>query len=263
MKDDLTRRNERAWDDKTPYHVNTKFYDPPSFLNGQSTLKGVELDLCGSVAGLDLLHLQCHIGLDTLSWARLGARVTGVDFSGEAIASARQLADRAGIEATFLKSDVQRLPTTLNDRFDLVVSTYGALCWLGDLETWANGIARVLRPSGRFVLVEFHPILDVIHGGCISNRHTYFGNGARELKSRGTYANRDADITFTEYLWQHPVSEVVTALINAHLRLDSQIEYPFCSYQIVTALDEEVNGYWRSSENPNRVPYLYSLVASR
>lgn len=263
MSDELSRANQSAWDAKTPHHVKSRFYDVPLFLSGGSTLKGLECDLCGCVRGLDLLHLQCHFGLDTLSWARLGARVTGVDFSAAAIAAARGLADQSGLLATFIQADVQALPDNLDSGFDLVISTYGTLCWLGDLEAWARGIANALRPGGRFVLVEFHPILDVFYDGCISNRDDYFSDGANELKSNGTYADCTADVLLTEYLWQHPVSEVVTALIGKGMRLKSLVEYPFCSYRIVPELDVEVSGYWHSSKAQRRIPYLYSLVLSR
>jgi SAM-dependent methyltransferase len=263
MTDLLIKANEEAWDAKTPFHVSSRFYDVPGFLGGGSTLKGLERLLCSDVRGLDLLHLQCHFGLDTLSWARLGARVTGVDLSGNAIKAAHEIARLTSLNGTFVKADVQRLPDTFVDRFDLVVVTYGALCWLSDLQAWASGIARALRPGGRLVLVEFHPIIDVFYAGVISKRDVYFGDVAAELRTLGTYADRDADLHLTEYVWQHPTSDVISAIMGARLRLEHFEEYPFCSYQIVPDLDIERDGYWFSSAAPKRLPFLYSIVATK
>lgn len=260
---DQIRANEKAWDLKTPHHVQSNFYDIGVFLDGTSTLRSLERELCGDVAGLKLLHLQCHFGLDTLSWVRLGANATGVDFSSEAVAAARDLADRARLDATFIKADVQRLPEDLNGRFDLVVSTYGALCWLKDLSAWASGLAAALRPGGRAVIIEFHPFLDVFFDGCVSGKRSYFGGLAREISSRGTYAARTASIELTEYLWQHPISEVIGALLSTGLRLDQFMEYPYCSYPIVPAFDIERDGWWSSSCSPDLMPCLYSLVVSK
>ena len=254
--------NREAWNLRTPQHVTSEFYDVRHFLEGGLTLKRLERELCGPVDGSTLLHLQCHFGLDTLSWVRLGAQATGVDFSEEATSAAAELAERAGLDAEFINAEVTRLPRELADRFDLVVSTYGALCWLPDLDAWALEAAKCLKRGGRLVVVEFHPVLDIVHDGCISKRRGYFGDGPRPVRSKGTYANREAAIEYPEVLWQHPVSETVAALIAAGLTIEQFGEYPFCSYPIVPELDVREGDYWHSSAG-DRIPYLYSVVARR
>lgn len=255
--------NQKAWNLRTPFHIASDFYGVEAFLKGASTIKRLEKDLCGDAKNLELLHLQCHFGLDTLSWVRLGAKVTGVDISEIAINAARHLADRASLNATFLQGDVQSLPNCLNDRFDRVISTYGTLCWLSNLSVWAEGISRVLNTGGQLIIVEFHPMLDVLFDGCVSAKAEYFGSDVRTIKSKATYAAKNAAIEYTECLWQHPVSEVITALLKAGLILKKFNEHPFCSYQIVSQLDIKKGDYWVCSDNPLRSPFLYSIVASK
>lgn len=258
----LTGLNRAGWDRRTPFHVRSKFYGAEEFLQGTTTLKQIELDLCGEVAGRDLLHLQCHFGLDSLSWARRGARVTGIDFSPVALESARQLARAAKLEARFVEADATALGRLLAGGFDVAVSTYGALCWLPSLAGWATGIAASLRPGGRLVLVELHPFLDVVHAGCVSGAATYFAGEPAIKETSGTYADRHAQITYTQVLWQHPTSEVISALAGAGLRIEAFAEYPYCSYPIVPELRVERDGYWHP-EGGARLPYLYSVVAEK
>lgn len=152
--------NRALWDSLAETHGTTatdQSYDVEAFLGGQQTLRSIERELAGDVAGKDLLHLHCHFGMDTLNWARLGARVTGVDFSPVAITRARALAERAGLVADFVVADTQRLPDSLAAGFDVVVATYGVLSWIADVNAWMRGAARALRPGGRLVLVDIHP----------------------------------------------------------------------------------------------------------
>ena len=155
------RSNLEHWNKLTPIHERSKFYDVESFKSGKSTLKSIELEELGDVSGRSLLHLQCHFGLDTMSWARLGARVTGVDFSDRAISLAQELSKELGIEADFVCSDVYDLRSILDKQFDIVFTSYGILCWLPDLRRWAEVIAHFLRPGGTFYMVEGHPFVDV------------------------------------------------------------------------------------------------------
>lgn len=151
------QRNRHAWDLRTAAHLDTEFYDVDAFRRGGLSLRGLEREELGDVQGQSLLHLQCHFGLDTLSWARLGATVTGVDFSQDSIAAARSLAAETGIEAAFVCSDIYDLPKALDGEFGIVVTTYGVLPWLPDLAEWGRIVASFLRPGGRFCLVEIHP----------------------------------------------------------------------------------------------------------
>jgi len=150
--------NRASWNARTPVHLRSRFYDLEAFKAGQTSLKPIELEQVGDVRGKSLLHLQCHFGQDTLSWARLGARVTGLDLSDVAIAEARALASGLGIRARFVEGNVYDAPALLGgERFDVVFTSYGVVGWLPRLEPWARAIAASLAPGGTFHGVEFHP----------------------------------------------------------------------------------------------------------
>lgn len=255
----MIANNRDAWDLRTGIHVGSPFYDVEGFRAGACTLKPPELSLLPDVDGSRLLHLQCHFGLDTLSWARRGAKVTGVDFSPEALDVARRLGCETGLRAEFVEADVQTLGDRFAGRFDVVVATYGVLCWLGDLDGWARGIMASLRPGGRFVLVEFHPILDVLCDGIASGHRDYFANGSLVSHGTGTYTDRDAPIAYVEERWQHPVGEVVTALAQAGLHITGVEEFAGCSYPIAATLDTRREGLWYPAENEGRIPWMYAV----
>ena len=150
--------NRKLWDNKVPIHVKSDFYALENFLKGETSLTKIELEALGSaVAGKKLLHLQCHFGMDTLSWARLGAQVTGVDFSPKAIRQARKLAKQIGQKARFVESDIYSLKENLAGKFDIVFTSFGTIGWLPDLEKWADVIAHFLKKGGVFYIADFHP----------------------------------------------------------------------------------------------------------
>jgi 2-polyprenyl-3-methyl-5-hydroxy-6-metoxy-1,4-benzoquinol methylase len=153
--------NENLWNHWTDLHAKSEWYDLEGFKAGRLSLGDIEREVLGDVAGKSLLHLQCHFGLDTLSWARLGARVTGVDFSEKAISLARALGSELEIPATFVRSNIYDLPDNLSGQFDIVFTSYGVLWWLPDIKEWAKVVAHFLRPGGTFLLVEFHPLASV------------------------------------------------------------------------------------------------------
>lgn len=255
-----TSVNETAWDIRTPVHVASTFYDLKGFLSGGCTLHTPERELVPDPAGARLLHLQCHFGLDTLSWARRGASATGVDFSAVAIDEGRRLAAETRLPVEFIKADVQALPRSLDRRFDVIVSTYGVLPWLHDLDGWARGIRCALAPGGSFVLVEFHPILEILHPGSVSGVGGYFmPRPPKEQWSTGTYTDPQAAIAYREYRWQHPVGDVMTALLGADLAVTSFREYPYCSFPLVPGLQRRDDGEW-APEGTATSPYLYSIV---
>ncbi|AWL88201.1 hypothetical protein AMK14_16740 [Streptomyces sp. TSRI0445] len=249
------RVNENAWDVRTPVHLGSSFYDVPSVRAGRCTLGERELTLAGDVGGARLLHLQCHFGLDTLSWARRGARATGVDFSRAAVTAARELSAELGVPAVFHRADVQDLPAELSG-FDLAVTTYGVTCWLEDLSAWAASVHGALRPGGRFLLVEFHPLLELALPGAVSGHGSYFGSpDPPPTATSGTYTDPDAPIFYEEYRWQHPVGDVVNALIGAGFELTGLGEYPDSP---VPLFDERLAG---SPLAP--APRSYSITARR
>lgn len=151
--------NRRNWNERTAIHARSQSYDLAGFRAGRSSLLPIELAEVGDVAGKSLLHLQCHLGVDSLSWARLGARVTGVDFADEALAVARGLNEELGLDTRFLHANLYDLPDLLNEQFDIVYTTYGVLCWLHDIPRWAQIAASYVKPGGILYLADFHPLM--------------------------------------------------------------------------------------------------------
>lgn len=249
LRKGLHEENRRAWDRATEAH-NSHKRDQAAFLRGGgSTLFPEEIELLGGLSGLSLLHLQCNSGQDTLSLAQLGAEVTGVDISDVAIEFARTLSQDSGIPGTFHRSDIydwlEAASAEDGPRFDVVFSSYGAYCWLSDLDLWAQGIASVLRPGGRFVLVDFHPLLQIFEEDW-TPIHNYFGGGRHTAWEEGigdyiamsgpalapsgyqdgiqNFANPHPSNEFT---WT--LSDIVTGILKARLTLEELREYPYAN----------------------------------
>ena len=157
--DKYYKANKAMWDQFARINVESKTYKTEAFLKGETSLNSIELEEVGTVRGKTFLHLQTHFGLDALSWAREGAIVTGVDFSSDGIAISRDLAKKANIDARFIEANIYDLPDVLDEKFDIVYTSYGVLVWLPDLKRWAEIVAHFLKPGGTFYIVEFHPYL--------------------------------------------------------------------------------------------------------
>ena len=253
--------NRRLWDGRVAAHQRTAHYDLDGLRAGRSSLRPVEVEELGDVSGRSLLHLQCHFGMDTISLARLGARVTGVDFSEPAIARARELAAELGVEARFVQSDVYELTRVLHEQFDVVFTSHGVLCWLPDIPGWARVVARFLRPGGRFVMVDEHPIALCFEeeAGRLELRHPLFQREPFEVESTGTYA--DPDITLpaaTSYQWSWTVAGMTSALIDGGLRVERLRELPLGSWRRFPGMRRDDEGWWRLPGDP-----LPLLVACR
>jgi SAM-dependent methyltransferase len=266
------RSNQAMWDVWARHHVASPFYDVEGFKaggrKGRRGLDALETRLVGEVNGKSLLHLQCHFGLDTLTWARRGAAVTGVDFSEQAIGAARALASEVGLPATFIHSDVYDLPARLEGEFDIVFASHGVLCWLPDLDRWAGVAAHFLRPGGRFYLIEVHPFPLVFDEKCgdreLQVGYPYFHPG-EPLRSerRGSYAVPEADFDSVMYEWVHPLSDAVGAMLRAGLRLDSFEEYPYLGWAMFPWMVERPDGMWELPEGMLSLPLMFSLAASK
>lgn len=230
MPDDADRLNRAFWDEVARLHGQDGYYDTEAFLRGEPSLTHRELEeirsAVGSVEGIDVLHLQCHFGLDSLSLARMGARVIGVDYSQVAIGRARALAATAGIKATFVQADARALPTELRERSDLVFASYGALIWVGDLDAWMESAHAALRPGGWLVVVDGHPIQRMVESVDPPRfRDPYHGLQPLELEGVRSYAvpeTLNAD-RIVEY--PYGLGEVVTAAVGAGFRVDALTEY--------------------------------------
>ena len=269
MDDDWFERNRAWWDERVPAHLTSDFYGVDRFLAGGTPLRGFEILEAGDVAGLDLVHLQCHLGLDTLGWARLGARVVGVDLSAPAIAAARELAARAGLDAQFEVGNVYDAPTTLRGRtFDRVYTGIGALCWLPDIDRWAAVVAELLRPGGRLHLVEFHPLTHWCLGEAdLRVEHSFFHEGPwvwDDEDETGSYAAPDATFEHHDTVeWNHGIGAVVTALAGAGLRIESLVERPTSFMRRWPFQVEVAEQDWRNPPELPQIPLSYSLIAMK
>ncbi|MCL4544570.1 MAG: class I SAM-dependent methyltransferase [Chloroflexi bacterium] len=265
--DEHTQTNREHWNDLVPIHLRSTMYAVDAFRAGASTLQPLELAEVGPVAGKTLLHVQCHFGLDTLSWARRGAVVTGADFSDQAITAARSLSAELALPARFVCSPVNDLPGALAGTFDIVYSTYGVLCWLGDLERWAQVIAHFVAPGGVFYLADGHPAANALEDvdGEPRLRHPYFSTGAPDAyEVDGSYADWTAHVEHQKAIeWTHTLGEIVSALCTAGLRLEFLHEHPFSFFQAFPSLVQAGDGTWRWPGHADRVPLLYSLRARK
>jgi SAM-dependent methyltransferase len=265
---DYLETNRRHWDELVPLHMQTRFYDVDGFRAGASSLHDLEIEEVGDVAGKSLLHLQCHFGLDTLSWARRGAKVTGVDFSPAAIEAARGLAEECGIEARFVESDIYALPDVLEEQFDIVYTSYGIVFWHPDVPQWAEVVARFVKPGGFFYIAEFHPICSVFHNESADDRleikYPYFEGEAQRFEEDGTYADRDAKLeNKVTYSWPFTLGGVVTSLIEAGLRIEFLREHPFTVEQFWPLVEEVAPRKWALRRYRESIPLMFSLKARR
>ena len=254
---DYLTANKKAWDKRTALHIKSRFYDMASFINGQCSLNPIELAQVGSVAGKSLLHLQCHFGQDTLSWARLGAQVTGLDFSVRAIEQANVLKQATGLEATFIESDVYQFGAENVKTYDIVFTSYGALCWLPDLAAWATTVAGALKTGGEFHLVEFHGVNDLLCG------YPYFPTGEASVEEEGTYTENCDGTTSTTVTWSHSLSEVINSLLDAGLRIEHVGEYPFSPYDCFDGLQYVQGLGYQMLHKGQQIPLVYSIKARK
>jgi len=261
---EFLENNRSLWNGWTRLHERSRFYDIEGFKAGKSTLEPLEIEEVGDVAGKSLLHLQCHFGLDTLSWARRGAQVTGADFSDEAIKLARSLAAELNLPAEFIASNIYDLPRVLEGEFDIVFTSYGVLSWLPDLNAWGEVIAHFLKPGGAFHLVEYHPFTSMLGDDGHTFEYPYFHTPIPiKLHSTGSYAVPNAPgFSHTEYNWSHSLGDVVNALIRADLRLEFLHEFPYWHTNPFTA-EEFEPGKTRLTGWPVEPPHMFSLRAVR
>ena len=263
--DQYTKANQLSWDERVPIHVASECYSLDKFKAGRCSLKSVELEELGDVSGKSLLHLQCHFGMDTLSWAKQGAIVTGVDFSAQAITYAKSLAEELGLNARFVISDIFELPKNLTGEFDIVFTSYGVLCWLSDLAQWANTIAHFLKPEGIFYIVDGHPagnIFDDKTEGQLSVRYSYFNIGPERVECDVTYADWSAHLeNRVTYEWEHSIGEIINALIGVGLEIKFLHEFPFTFHKQLPWMFQDADDLWHLPDGDKRIPFLYSLMA--
>ncbi|GAA4171871.1 class I SAM-dependent methyltransferase [Gryllotalpicola koreensis] len=264
--------NRANWDERVAGHLVA--YDTDGFVADSARISSVVRDDLalmaphlpnGSVNGLSLLHLQCHIGTDTLSFTRLGAQVTGLDFSGEAVAAARTLAERAGLEARFVQTTVDAASDLIHEKFDVVYTSIGVLCWLPDLAAWARTIRALLKPGGLFYIRESHPMVMTLDpdraDGVLAVTYPYFHSPEpSRFDNEFSYAG-DARLTNSaQYEWQHPLSEIIGALLGVGLTIEAFGEQDTLQWPFLAGMVPE-GANWVLPEGRERVPMTFSIVA--
>jgi SAM-dependent methyltransferase len=265
--------NRKLWDAWTPIHTSGSFYDAQRFRDDPNDVRiePWERAEVGAISGKTLLHVQCHFGLDTLSWARLGAaQVTGVDFSEPAIAFARELAQETGLaeRSRFVVSDVYDLPGPLaGETFDVVYTGRGAIGWLPDLEPWAEAIAGFVRPGGIFYIHEAHPALwaldDEQPPGEVRLAYDYWGGETLTFPVQGSYADETADVDAeVEHGWNHSLGEIVTLLADNGLRIELLDEKRVLDWPAAFLEEREGHWTWPAAAGGN-LPLMYSLRARK
>lgn len=267
---EFVESNRRLWNGWTGLHVDSDFYNVEGFCADPASrpLDSIEREVVGDIAGKRLLHLQCHFGLDSLRLALQGAQVTGVDFSADAIAAARALASRTGIDATFVESDVRSLPVEVPEGgYDIVYTSYGVLSWLPDLRPWAASVASRLAPGGRVCIIEAHPALWVFDEERseppLALRWEYFGKEPVRCEERGSYAAPEGDFEGVSYSWQHTFEATLMPLIAEGLVIESLREYPKIAWRHVPFMVQDAEGFWELPKDVGDIPLMFSLVARK
>ncbi|MBI4080313.1 MAG: methyltransferase domain-containing protein [Candidatus Levybacteria bacterium] len=262
MKDYLTA-NKKWWNEVVPIHLRSKLYDLPSFKKGKSTLFSIESEELVDVRGKTLLHLMCHFGMDTLSWARKGAIVTGVDLSDDSISLAKKLSKEIAVPATFICSDIYELPKVLDRKFDIIFTSYGVLLWLSSIKKWAKIINHFLKEGGMFYIVELHPFTNILSND-FKIVYKYFDKGPYEDDSPGTYTDWSAPIKGVTYQWSYTISDVINVLIKENLKIQYLHEFPFTMYdQFPGFMEQNEKGQYVLKDKKIQIPLLFSLKATK
>ena len=272
--DDYRTVNCAMWDERAPAHAASGDYEFSRFREDPAHLSKVvqfDLPLLGSIDGLRGLHLQCHIGTDTLSLSRLGARMTGLDFSASALREARQLAASVGASIDYVESDAYEAVTALGAaQFDFVFTGIGAICWLPDARRWARVVADLLKPGGRLFIREGHPVLWSVEDGrddkIVALKYPYFEHEEPLVFDEdGTYVETDVSFKHTvSHSWNHGLGEIVTALLEAGMTITGLVEHDSVPWNALPGLMEQVEekfGEWRLIDQPERLPHSYTLQA--
>jgi SAM-dependent methyltransferase len=266
-----TEVNRAWWDERVPIHVGSTFYDVEGFRAGGSSLRPFESEEVGDVAGKRLAHLQCHFGLDTLSWARSGASVVGLDFSPPAVEAGTNLADEMGLDARFVRANLYDAVEALRgERFDVVYTGLGALNWLPDLPRWGSIVAELLKPGGMLYLAEFHPFTWVFGDDTLEIEYGYFHDPEGESfddDEQGSYADMTIPTRNNATVeWAHTMSDVVNAVLGAGLQIELLSEHDYTLFPRFNhlELDTETLGagvIYRQPAGTPHLPLMYSLRA--
>ncbi|MEH6537900.1 MAG: class I SAM-dependent methyltransferase [Psychroserpens sp.] len=263
MSEDHFDVNRKTWNEKVKIHSKSEMYDLEAFKRGKSSLMSYERNAIGDVKGKSLLHLQCHFGQDTLSWNRLGATCVGVDLSDEGIALAKSLNEELKLDTEFVCCNVLDTSKYVQDTFDIVFTSYGVIGWLPHLKPWGKMIGERLKKGGTFYMAEFHPIVwmfDYLDGKQVM-KYGYMQEEAIYEEHEGTYADQESKMISKEYGWNHGLSEVINALVEAGLRIDYLNEHDESPYNVLPDLVETKSGNYISKDR--LYPLIFEIKATK
>lgn len=262
--------NQKNWDSRVPIHVASESYGLDKYVLDPDHISGVvefDRERMGDISGMKLVHLQCHIGTDTISLARLGAEVTGTDFSEESLAAASKLSVDSGTPARFVLSELYETADVLDEDFDFVYTGVGAICWLPDIAGWAKVVSSLLRKGGKFYMREGHPVVwaldDAEPDGKLAFKYPYFEGDPTRIETEETYAGPGQISSPVTYDWNHGVGEVLTALIDAGLRIDRVDEYDFVEWKAIEGMIQNEQGHWMLPAGEPRIPMMWSINATK
>ena len=262
-QEDYIKVNKQTWNNKVDVHIASDFYENESFLSGKSTLNSIELNLLGDVSNKKILHLQCHFGQDTISLSRLGAKAIGVDLSDKAIERAKEFNTKLELDAKFICCDVYDISNHLNEKFDVIFTSYGTIGWLPDLDKWAKVISDFLKPGGKFVMADFHPVVWMYDDDFKEVFYNYFNTDPIFEEGSGTYAEKESEIENKTISWNHPISEILNALISNNLELNQFNEFDYSPYNCFNETEESEPGKFRIKTFGNKIPIVYSILATK
>lgn len=255
--------NRKNWNNRVDAHLNSNFYFMEDFRKGKSSLNSIELNLLGEITNKSILHLQCHFGQDSISLARMGAKVTAVDLSDKAIETGRKLAEELNTPVHFICSDIYDAPNHISEKFDVVFTSYGTIGWLPDMGKWAEVISKMLKPGGKFIFVEFHPVVWMFDDHFQTIGYNYFNSGPLVETEVGTYADREADLHQSCINWNHSLSEVINNLIQNGIKIEQLAEYDYSPYNCFLHTEEFEPGKFRIQHLGNKIPMVYSVVGEK
>jgi ubiquinone/menaquinone biosynthesis C-methylase UbiE len=261
---DSFENNRQSWNVLTTLHAESNFYNINGFMKGKTSLNHIEIEELGDITGKKLLHLQCHFGMDTLSLARQGANVVGVDISDTSIQKANELSNELKIPAKFIRSNVYDIDNVLNETFDIVYTSYGAINWLDDLDKWAKIIKRFLNPNGMFYIVEFHPFIYTLNDNS-EIVDSYFKSKPLETIVENSYTDKSevSKKNLKHVEWHHSLSEVLNSLISNGLKIEFLNEFSYQVYNCFPNLTEIERGKWVSDKYGEKIPHMYSIKARK
>lgn len=251
--------NRALWNARVPHHLASRMYDMEGFMAGKNSLTDLELQLLGDVKDKRILHLQCHFGQDTLSLARMGAEVTGLDISDAALAEAARLTEKLGLKADWVLSNVIDHVPALDGRFNIIFTSYGTIGWLPDLKPWAANLKRYLKPSGRLVFAEFHPVVWMFDNDFTHVQYSYFNHEVIVEEEQGSYADREAPIATKSYGWNHDLGEVMSALLEEGFILERFTELDGSPHDSFANTVRGPDGLFRIKGLEGMIPMVYGL----